>query len=75
MGLKSLLSTALLAAPLVFAHPHGAHEEPVALPLERRDLNHCKREFSDPEFIKRTIESHGKEYSRLRRRAGYSDVR
>lgn len=72
MGLLNLLSSALLAAPLVLAHP-GHHEEVRAHranPLERKSLNHCKREFNDPEFIRRTVESHGREFARLRREAG-----
>jgi len=72
MGLKNLLSSVLLAAPLAFAHP--GKEEVVtahaANPLERKSLNHCAREFNDPEFIKRTVESHGKEFMRLRREVG-----
>jgi len=72
MGLKSLLSSALLAAPLVFAHP-GHREEVPAHPLEARDLKHCAREFNDPELVKRTVEFHGKEYSRLRRSLGLEE--
>jgi hypothetical protein len=72
MGLRQLLSSALLAAPLALAHP--GHKEEVfahaANPLERKSLNHCSREFSEPEFIKRTVEIHGEEYARLRRQLG-----
>lgn len=71
MGLKNLLSTVLLAAPLALAHPGNeevrAH---AANPLERKSLSHCSREFNDPEFIRRTVESHGKEFMRLRRELG-----
>jgi hypothetical protein len=72
MALKTFLSSLLLAAPLVLAHP--GHEEHVyahsALPLERKSLAHCKREFEAPEFIKRTVEIHGEELARLRRQLG-----
>ncbi len=69
MGLKSLLSSALLAAPLVLAHP-GHREEIPAHPLEARDLKHCARALNDPELVQRTVEAHGREYARLRRSAG-----
>lgn len=72
MGLKSLLSSVLLVAPLVLAHP-GKEEvaaQHAAQPLERKSLNHCKREFNDPEFMKRTVEAHANEYARLRRNIG-----
>ncbi|GAB1315230.1 Intradiol ring-cleavage dioxygenases domain-containing protein [Madurella fahalii] len=71
MVLKSILSSLLLAAPLVLAHPGKekvyAH---AALPLERKSLGHCQREFNEPEFIKRTVEIHGRELQRLRRDLG-----
>lgn len=71
MALKNLLAGLLLAAPLALAHPAGekvyAHR---ALPLERKSLNHCQKRFSEPEFIKRTVESHGRELTRLRRKRG-----
>ena len=73
MGLKSFLSSALLAAPLVFAHP-GHREEAPAHPLEARDLQHCAREFNDPDLVKRTVEFHGNEMARLRRSIGLEDV-
>ncbi|KAK3933874.1 Intradiol ring-cleavage dioxygenase [Diplogelasinospora grovesii] len=66
MGFKTLL---LLAAPLALAHP-GHREEVYHHPLERRDLNHCEKSFSEPEFIKRTVEIHGREFARLRRELG-----
>lgn len=72
MGLKSLLSSALLAAPLAFAHP-GHHEEAPSHPLEARDLNHCARAFNDPDLVKRTVEFHGNEYARLRRSLGLEE--
>jgi len=76
MGLKQLLSSVLLVAPLALAHP--GHEEEVhqhaANPLERKSLNHCQKEFNDPVFIRRTVEIHGEEYNRLRREAGLPPV-
>ncbi|KAK3936348.1 aromatic compound dioxygenase [Diplogelasinospora grovesii] len=66
MGFKTLL---LLAAPLALAHP-GHKEEVYHHPLERRDLNHCEKSFSEPEFIERTVEIHGREFARLRRELG-----
>ncbi|KAK4646772.1 hypothetical protein QC761_214180 [Podospora bellae-mahoneyi] len=72
MALKSLLSS-LLLAPLALAHP--GHKEAVhahrALPLERRSLDHCSKEFNSPEFIQRTVEINGAEIKRLRRALGY----
>lgn len=72
MALKHILSSLLLATPLALAHP--GHEEHVyahnALPLERKSLAHCQAEFSQPEFIKRTVEIHGAELARLRRQLG-----
>ncbi|CAK7235785.1 hypothetical protein SBRCBS47491_009413 [Sporothrix bragantina] len=70
-----MLSTSLLLllqlAATAWAHPHGHGEEaPVPQPLERRNLDHCDKEFGDPEFLRRTVESHGKEYARLRRALG-----
>ncbi|KAK0716772.1 Intradiol ring-cleavage dioxygenase [Lasiosphaeria miniovina] len=71
MGIKNLLSSLLLAAPLVLAHPGKekvhAHR---ALPLERKSLDHCEKHFSDPEFVTRTVEIHGREFARLRRELG-----
>ncbi|KAK3326916.1 Intradiol ring-cleavage dioxygenase [Cercophora scortea] len=71
MSLKTVLSSLLLAGNLVLAHPGKeevyAHS---ALPLERKSLNHCNKEFSEPEFVKRTVEIHGREYARLRRELG-----
>lgn len=71
MGLKNILSSVLLAAPLALAHP-GKEEvwQHAAVPMERRSLDHCSKEFNDPEFIRRTVESHGREYMRLRREVG-----
>lgn len=71
MALKSFLTGLLLAAPLALAHP-GKEEvyAHAALPLERKSLSHCEKEFSEPEFIKRTVEIHGRELERLRRQLG-----
>lgn len=71
MALKNLLAGLLLAAPLAAAHP-GKEEvyAHAALPLERKSLAHCDAEFSQPEFIKRTVEIHGRELARLRRSLG-----
>jgi len=72
MGLKSLVSSLLLAAPLTVAHP--GHVEEVhahaALPPERKSLNHCEQEFNAPEFVERTVEIHGRELANLRRALG-----
>ena len=71
MALKNFFSSILLAAPLVLAHPGKedvyAH---AALPLERKSLSHCDKEFNHPEFIKKTVEIHGRELARLRRSLG-----
>jgi hypothetical protein len=75
MGLKNCIATLLLAVPLGLAHP--GHEEKVyqhnALPLERKSLAHCDKEFNHPEFIKRTVEVHGEELLRLRRALGIEE--
>ncbi|KAL2170377.1 hypothetical protein VTG60DRAFT_4963 [Thermothelomyces hinnuleus] len=71
MTLKQLLTSALLAAPAL-AHP--AHKEKAyahaALPLERKSLAHCAAKFNEPEFVKRTVEHHGRELHRLKRARG-----
>jgi hypothetical protein len=71
MTLKNLLASLLLAAPLALAHP-GKEEvfAHAAQPLERKSLAHCEKEFSQPEFIKKTVEIHGRELARLRRSLG-----
>ncbi|KAK0629518.1 Intradiol ring-cleavage dioxygenase [Bombardia bombarda] len=72
MGLKAVFSGALLAASSVVAHP-GHHEKVyahAALPLERKSLDHCSEHFSQPEFVERTVEIHGREFARLRRELG-----
>lgn len=72
MALKNFLASLLLAAPVALAHP--GHKEEVyahrALPLERKSLAHCSAEFSEPEFVKRTVEIHGRELARLKRSLG-----
>ncbi len=69
MGLlNNSLASLLLLAPLVLGHP--GPEEHVNQPLESRNLDHCQRDFSEPEFVKRTIQIHGAEYARLRRSLG-----
>jgi len=66
MGFKTTLVNLLAAVPLALAH--GDH---IALgPIERRDLKHCERHFKEPEFVKRTVEIHGRELARLRRNLG-----
>jgi hypothetical protein len=71
MALKHFLASLLLAAPAL-AHP--GEEEVVyahaALPLERRSLAHCSAQFQEPEFVKRTVQVHGKELARLKRSLG-----
>lgn len=71
MALRYWLASLLLAAPLALAHPGKekvyAH---AALPLERKSLAHCEKEFSHPEFVKKTVEIHGRELTRLRRALG-----
>ncbi|KAH8893951.1 aromatic compound dioxygenase [Thozetella sp. PMI_491] len=71
MGIRNALSGLVVAASLAFAHPgpekiyqHNARE------LEARSLDHCKRDFSHEDFIKRTVERHGNEFHRLRRNLG-----
>lgn len=67
--LSSSLLLLLQLATSAWAHPAG-HDEHVPQPLERRNLDHCDREFNHPEFLSRTVEIHGKEYARLRRALG-----
>ncbi len=71
MGLRNSLSGLLVAASLAFAHP-GPEKvyQHNAVELEARSLDHCQRDFSEPEFVKRTLERHGEEYDRLRRNLG-----
>lgn len=68
MGLKLALAGLLAASSAVLGHP-GPEDIPL-LPIERSDLNHCKREFSAPDFVKRTVDSHMDEFDRLRRELG-----
>jgi hypothetical protein len=77
MGLKHSLATLLLASvPLGLAHPG---DEKVyqhrARPLEQRSLDHCDKHFSEAEFVKRTVDIHSAEFERLRRAAGFEDVK
>ncbi|ERS95385.1 hypothetical protein HMPREF1624_08263 [Sporothrix schenckii ATCC 58251] len=67
--LTSSLLLLLQLAASAWAHPAG-HEEHVPQPLERRNLDHCDAAFNEPEFVARTVESHGREYARLRRALG-----
>jgi hypothetical protein len=72
MGIKSTLTSLLLAIPLGLAHPAPEKiYQHNAVPREARSLDHCKREFSHPEFVKKTTEIHGAELQRLRRALGY----
>jgi hypothetical protein len=70
MALKHFLASLLLAAPAL-AHP-GKEEvyAHAALPLERKSLAHCSAQFQEPEFVKRTVQVHGKELARLKRSLG-----
>ncbi|KAL2129752.1 hypothetical protein VTI74DRAFT_7342 [Chaetomium olivicolor] len=72
MALKILLANLILAARLTVAHPGNKEEVAAhaALPLERKSLAHCEKEFSHPEFLKKTVEIHGRELARLRRSLG-----
>ena len=67
MVLKKVIASLLLATPTVWAH---GKEDLMLGPIERRDLHHCHKEFTREEFMKRTIEIHGKEIARLRRDIG-----
>ena len=71
MGLKSSLASLAMAVPMALAH--GVHDHHPLGPIERRDLNHCSKEFSEESFVKRTLETHGKELHRLRRDLGLED--
>ncbi len=64
----SLVAAALaLAATPVLGH--GDHLIKLG-PIERRDLNHCEKNFKEEEFVRRTVEIHGREFARLRRSQG-----
>jgi len=75
MGLKSALVSLFLVLPLGWTHP--GHEEKIyqhaATPKEARSLDQCQKAFSEPEFVKRTVERHGEEFLRLRRNLGVED--
>jgi len=73
MGFRSSLAGLAMAVPMVLAH--GVHDHYPLGPIERRDLNHCHKEFSHETFVKRTLEIHGKELHRLRRNLGLEDER
>ncbi len=68
MGLKHSLASLMLAVPLALAH--GIHDNTPLGPIERRDLNHCDKAFKEEEFMKPTVEIHGREFARLRRNLG-----
>ncbi len=64
----SLVAAALaLAATPVLGH--GDHLIKLG-PIERRDLNHCEKNFKEEEFVRRTVEIHGREFARRRRSQG-----
>jgi len=68
MGIRRSLTGLVLALPAALGH--GVHDHYPLGPIERRDLNHCHKEFSQESFVKRTLEIHGKELHRLRRDLG-----
>jgi hypothetical protein len=75
MGLKSTLTSLLLAAPLALAHPHpeGGREkvyQHAAYPRDERHLGSCKKRFAEDEFKATRAMRHGEEFLRLRREAG-----
>lgn len=74
MALKAIFGL-LLAASLATAHPggHEAIHQHAARPLKGRDLNHCSKRFSEPQFHKRFVEKNGDEFLRLRRSLGVED--
>ncbi|OHW89789.1 extracellular dioxygenase protein [Colletotrichum incanum] len=77
MSIRKILFHLLLANPLGLAHPHGAEEREFqhsAQPWYRRSLDHCAEAFSDPEFVKRTIERRHDELQRLRKTRGIQDM-
>jgi hypothetical protein len=69
MVLKASFTRLLLAVSAAWAHP-GGHEKIYEGPMEVRSLDHCSRDFAEPEFVKKTVEIHGEEYARLRRALG-----
>ncbi|KAL0943539.1 intradiol ring-cleavage dioxygenase-like protein (extracellular dioxygenase) [Colletotrichum truncatum] len=76
MALKLILLQ-LLLVPLGLAHPHGVEErefQHAAQPWYRRSLDHCAEAFSEPEFVKRTIERRHEELQRLRQKRGIEDI-
>jgi hypothetical protein len=68
MSLKASFTAVVLTACLAWAHP--GHEKVYQHAPEVRDLGHCDKAFSHPEFVKRTVERHGDELHRLRRAVG-----
>lgn len=80
MGLKTTLAGLLLAAaPLALAHPHGHPEEGnlfqnAAVPLKERSLNHCHKEFSEPDFLHRTVKRHAEEFAELQKARGLDAI-
>lgn len=73
MGFLSLTTAALALAAPVFGHPGHKEAMPAhrAVPLEQRSLSHCGKAFNHPEFMKRTLERLGPEFSQLRRNLGF----
>ncbi|KAB5581141.1 Intradiol ring-cleavage dioxygenase-like protein [Coniochaeta sp. 2T2.1] len=71
MTLKASLTALVLTTSLGWAHP--GHEKIYQHAPEVRSLGHCDKAFSQPEFVKRTVEIHGEELVRLRRAMGLED--
>ncbi|KAL1874354.1 hypothetical protein VTK73DRAFT_437 [Phialemonium thermophilum] len=69
MGFKSSLAALLLAVPWTLGHP--GEKVPLHAATLPRSLNHCKKRFSEPEFVRKTVEIHGREFSKVRRAFGF----
>ena len=65
MGINNCFAGFAIVLSVVLAH--GVHDHYPLGPIERRNLNHCHKEFSQESFVKRTLEIHEKEFDRLRR--------
>ncbi|KAK2010496.1 aromatic compound dioxygenase [Colletotrichum eremochloae] len=77
MSVRNIILHMLLATPLGLAHPHGTEEREFqhsAQPWYRRSLDHCAEAFSEPGFLKRTIERRTDELQRLRKARGIKDI-
>lgn len=69
MELKTVLGLIFLAAPFGLGHPGERVAQHAARP-ERRSLANCNSAFSEPGFVKKSIERRMGEVQRLREKRG-----